>query len=90
MADLTLGPSLGIPVVHLVDDAEEIVRETLAWLLHSRRPLSEGHASADAFEAWTSTQTAPGRPAARTGPRPRPAWCWTCACRGSQGAPDGR
>ena len=62
MADLTLGPSLGIPVVHLVDDAEEIVRETLAWLLHSRRPLSEGHASADAFEAWTSTQTAPGRP----------------------------
>ena len=37
MADLTLDPSLGMPFVHLVDDAEEVVREALAWLLHSRR-----------------------------------------------------
>lgn len=48
---LKLDPQLGLPVVYLVDD-EEVVREALAWLLRSRRLLSEGFASADAFEAW--------------------------------------
>jgi two-component system response regulator DctR len=41
--------SLGLPIVYLVDD-EEVVREALAWLLRSRRLLSEGFASAEAFE----------------------------------------
>jgi two-component system response regulator DctR len=51
----------GIPVVYLVDD-EDVVRDALAWLLRSRRLLSEGFASADAFEAWLAGQTAAGRP----------------------------
>jgi len=55
-------PALGIPVVYLVDD-EDVVRDALAWLLRSRRLLSEGFASADAFEAWLARQTAPDRPA---------------------------
>ncbi len=55
-------PALGIPVVYLVDD-EDVVRDALAWLLRSRRLLSEGFASADAFEAWLGAQTGPGRPA---------------------------
>ncbi len=41
---------LGLPTVYLVDD-EDVVREALAWLLRSRRLLSEGFASAEAFEA---------------------------------------
>ena len=41
---------LGIPVVYLVDD-ETVVRDALAWLLRSRRLLSEGFANAEAFEA---------------------------------------
>ncbi len=53
-------PALGIPVVYLVDD-EEVVRDALAWLLRSRRLLSEAYASAEAFEAWLGVQTAPGR-----------------------------
>ncbi|MBK1612868.1 DNA-binding response regulator [Rubrivivax gelatinosus] len=44
-------PALGIPVVYLVDD-EDVVRDALAWLLRSRRLLSEGFASAEAFEAF--------------------------------------
>lgn len=40
----------GLPMVYLVDD-EDVVRDALAWLLRSRRLLSEGHASAEAFEA---------------------------------------
>ena len=44
-------PPLGIPVVYLVDD-EAVVRDSLAWLLRSRRLLSEGFAQAEAFEAW--------------------------------------
>ena len=44
-------PPLGLPVVYLVDD-EDVVRDALAWLLRSRRLLSEGFASAEAFEAW--------------------------------------
>lgn len=39
-----------VPTVYLVDD-EDVVRDALAWLLRSRRLLSEGHASAEAFEA---------------------------------------
>jgi two-component system, LuxR family, response regulator DctR len=54
--------ALGIPMVYLVDD-EEVVRDALAWLLRSRRLLSEGFASADAFEAWLVQQQAPGRAA---------------------------
>jgi two-component system response regulator DctR len=55
-----LDPSLGIPVVYLVDD-EDVVRDALAWLLRSRRLLSQGHASAEAFEEWLASQQAPGR-----------------------------
>ena len=57
---MALDPALGIPMVYLVDD-EDVVRDALAWLLRSRRLLSEGFASADAFEAWLSTQTAATR-----------------------------
>ncbi len=58
---MSTDPTLGIPVVYLVDD-EEVVREALAWLLRSRRLLCEGFASADAFEVWLAQQTAPTRP----------------------------
>jgi two-component system response regulator DctR len=47
-------------MVYLVDD-EDVVREALAWLLRSRRLLSEGYASAEAFQAQLDAQTAPGR-----------------------------
>jgi two-component system, LuxR family, response regulator DctR len=46
-------------MVYLVDD-EDVVREALAWLLRSRRLLSEGFASADAFEAWLAHQSGAG------------------------------
>jgi len=58
----TLDPSLGLPVVYLVDD-EDVVRDALAWLLRSRRLLSNGYASAEAFEDWLAEQNAPGRAA---------------------------
>ena len=48
----------GIPVVYIVDD-EEVVRDALAWLLRSRRLLSEGFASGDAFAAWLEAQPRP-------------------------------
>ena len=48
-------PPLGIPVVYLVDD-EAVVRDALAWLLRSRRLLSEGYANAEAFEAYLATR----------------------------------
>ena len=57
---MALDPALGLPVVYLVDD-EEVVRDALAWLLRSRRLLSEGFATADAFEAWLAEHTTPGR-----------------------------
>ncbi|MDP3224767.1 MAG: LuxR C-terminal-related transcriptional regulator [Rubrivivax sp.] len=57
---MALDPTLGIPMVYLVDD-EDVVRDALAWLLRSRRLLSEGFASADAFQSWLAEQTAPGR-----------------------------
>ncbi len=55
---MKLDPSLGIPMVFLVDD-EEVVRDALAWLLRSRRLLSEGFASAEAFEAHLAAQASP-------------------------------
>jgi two-component system response regulator DctR len=51
---LSLDPTLGLPVVYLVDD-EDVVRDALAWLLRSRRLLSEGFGSADAF--WQQLQS---------------------------------
>lgn len=53
-------PPLGLPMVYLVDD-EDVVRDALGWLLRSRRLLSEGFASAEAFEAMLDTHTAPTR-----------------------------
>ena len=59
-----ISPPLGIPVVYLVDD-ETVVRDALAWLLRSRRLLSEGFANAEAFEAYLATRDlAGGWPAA--------------------------
>ena len=54
---LDIDPGLGIPTVYLVDD-EDVVRDALAWLLRSRRLLSEGYASAEAFEAQLDALTA--------------------------------
>lgn len=54
-------PAAAIPLVYLVDD-EDVVRDALAWLLRSRRLLSEGFASADAFEGLLNAQTAAGSP----------------------------
>jgi two-component system response regulator DctR len=50
MNPLSLPAELGLPMVYLVDD-EDIVRDAVAWLLRSRRLLSQGHGSAEAFEA---------------------------------------
>lgn len=55
MAFQAAPPSLGIPTVYLVDD-EAVVRDALAWLLRSRRLLSEGFANAEAFEAHLATR----------------------------------
>ena len=65
---------LGLPVVYLVDD-EDVLRDALAWLLRSRRLLSEGFASAEAFEAMLAA-----KPAEHLADWHRAAWCWTCAC----------
>jgi len=51
MLDIPGPPHLGLPLVYLVDD-ESVVRDALAWLLRSRRLLSEGFANGDAFAAW--------------------------------------
>ncbi len=62
-----LAPALGRPMVYLVDD-EEVVRDALAWLLRSRRLLSESFGSAEAFEQFldglpaTSKDAWPGAP----------------------------
>jgi two-component system response regulator DctR len=53
------GASGGLPVVYLVDD-EEVVRDAVAWLLRSRRLISEGHASAEDFEAMLDRVAAGG------------------------------
>jgi two-component system, LuxR family, response regulator DctR len=44
-------------MVYLVDD-EDVVRDALGWLLRTRRLLSEGFASAEAFEAMLDAQPA--------------------------------
>ena len=62
-----IDPALGIPTVYLVDD-EDVVRDALAWLLRSRRLLSEGFASAEAFEALLDTVSGPDRAAWPTAP----------------------
>jgi len=54
-------------MVYLVDD-EDVVRDALAWLLRSRRLLSTGFASAEAFEAWLAGERGPGRAAWPTSP----------------------
>ena len=48
--------------VYIVDDDAE-VRDALAWLLRSRRLLSEGFASAEAFEAMLQTRPVQKDPA---------------------------
>ena len=48
---------LGRPMVYLVDD-EDVVRDALAWLLRSRRLLSESFGSAEAFEAFLDQRPA--------------------------------
>lgn len=45
----------GLPMVYLVDD-EDVVRDALGWLLRTRRLISEGFASAEAFEAMLSSR----------------------------------
>jgi two-component system response regulator DctR len=57
---LNLDPSLGLPVVYLVDD-EDVVRDALAWLLRSRRLLSEGFGGAEAFWQHLQAQRGAGR-----------------------------
>ena len=54
---LNIQPPLGLPMVYLVDD-EDVVRDALAWLLRSRRLLSEGFASAEAFESMLEAHPA--------------------------------
>ena len=49
-----------LPMVYLVDD-EEVVRDALAWLLRSRRLLSEGFGSAEAFESMLDGLPRSGR-----------------------------
>lgn len=51
--------TLGLPTVYLVDD-EDAVRQALAWLLRSRRLLSEGFPSGEAFEAHVARATGDG------------------------------
>lgn len=58
---------LGLSTVYLVDD-EEVVRDALAWLLRSRRLLSEGFGSAEAFDQWLDERLAAGRPDWPAGP----------------------
>ncbi len=49
-----------VPMVYLVDD-EDVMRDALALLLRSRRLLSEGFASAAAFEAMMAQLPGGGR-----------------------------
>jgi two-component system, LuxR family, response regulator DctR len=50
-------PPPGLPIVYLVDD-EEVLRDALGWLLRSRRLLSEGFASGEAFDAMLAAKSA--------------------------------
>lgn len=56
--DVNPAPQLGLPMVYLVDD-EDVVRDALAWLLRTRRLLSEGFGSAEAFEAMLHSRIGP-------------------------------
>lgn len=56
--NLQLDPSLGLPVVYLVDD-EDVVRDALAWLLRTRRLLSESFPSAERFEEHVASRPQP-------------------------------
>jgi two-component system, LuxR family, response regulator DctR len=56
MSQATSAAPAGIPTVYLVDD-EEVVRDALAWLLRTRRLLSEGYPSGDAFAAMLAAQS---------------------------------
>jgi two-component system response regulator DctR len=55
---LQLDPTLGLPVVYLVDD-EDVVRDALAWLLRTRRLLSESFPSAESFEDFLTRRPQP-------------------------------
>ena len=55
--DIAASLPLGLPMVYLVDD-EEVLRDSMAWLLRSRRLLSEAFASAEAFEAMLDARRA--------------------------------
>jgi two-component system, LuxR family, response regulator DctR len=68
----------GLPMVYLVDD-EDVVRDALAWLLRSRRLLSEGHASAEAFEALLDSRLPAPMPATPNSPT-LPAWPTAPSC----------
>ncbi|HEY8048332.1 MAG TPA: response regulator [Ramlibacter sp.] len=48
-------------IVYIVDD-DASVREALAWLLRSRRLLSEAFAGAEPFDALLATGTVPNQP----------------------------
>ncbi len=50
---------LGLPMVYLVDD-EDVVRDSLTWLLRSRRLLAEGYSSAEGFEAMLNARLGEG------------------------------
>jgi two-component system response regulator DctR len=58
---LELDPQLGLPMVYLVDD-EDVVRDALAWLLRSRRLLSESFSSGEAFDTLLSQRLATDGP----------------------------
>jgi two-component system, LuxR family, response regulator DctR len=62
-----MSSSRNLPMVYLVDD-EDVVRDALAWLLRSRRLLSEGHASGEAFDALVQQRLAAGAAAWPTAP----------------------
>lgn len=52
---------LGLPMVYIVDD-EEVLRTALAWLLRTRRLLSDAYASAEAFESMLNAKAGAGWP----------------------------
>jgi len=56
MTSAAAPPALGLPIVYLVDD-EDVLRDALAWLLRSRRLLSEGFASGEAFETMLAAKS---------------------------------
>lgn len=56
-------PPLGLPMVYIVDD-EQVLRDALAWLLRTRRLLSDAYASAEAFEAMLQQKVGADWPAA--------------------------